>query len=417
MNRIEINTLRQQRAALAQQARTILDEAGSNPLSSEQREKWDKVMADVDGMKVRIDAEERQLSLDSSLEGSIREPNKPEVRNEPQVAETRDARLANEEYKAAFREYLAGGFEGLAPEQRRLIADLRNPELRAQGVASAGIGGATVPTGFRNQLMEAMKAFGGVRTAGATVLSTDAGNTLPIPTVNETAQTGELVAENTAVTAQDATFSSVSLLAYKYSSKTILVSFELLQDSAIDITGYIAEALGTRLGRIQNTHFTTGTGSSQPQGVVTGSTSGKTAASATAITYLELIDLMHSVDPAHRGNAKFMMNDLTLAAIKKLQDTTGRPLWLPGVAVGEPDTLLGKPYVINQDMATIATAAKTVLFGDFKYYHVRDVMDVQLFRITDKYIEQGSVGFLAYLRSDGKMVNPGSNPIKYLVQA
>jgi HK97 family phage major capsid protein len=416
MNRIEINELRQNRAAIFNQATSILDAAGNNPLNAEQREKWEKHMADIDAMGERVKAEERRLQLEAELTDTVREPQRPEVRTEAKPAyETRAARMAAPEYREAFNAWLRSpeGVAGISPEHRSMLN-----EYRAQSIATNSAGGFLVPTGFRANLVEALKAFGGVRgESGATVLTTDSGNALPIPTANDTTQTGELVAENTAVTPQDIAFNNVTLNAYKYSSKSVLISFELLQDSAINLESYVNGALATRLARIHNTHFTTGTGSSQPQGVVTAASAGKTAASATAITYSEVLDLIHSVDRAHRKGGKFMFNDAVLKAIKQLADSQGRPLWMPSVREGDQDMFLGYPYVINQDMATIATGNKTMLFGDFQYYTIRDVMDVTLYRIVDKYIEQGSVGFLAYMRSDAKLVNPGSNPIKYLVQA
>lgn len=414
MNRTEVLELRRNRAALVEQARTILNAAtvASRSLTTEEQVKWDAIHADADALKTRIDREERQASLEAELTESTREtPRSTEQRVISPVTQTRAERLASSEYDQAFRAMLIGS---QTPEQRQLVSEFRT----AQGVGSGGIGGYVVPQGFRATLIEAMKAFGGMRSARSTQITTDSGNDLPIPTLNDTSNTGELIAENTAVTEQGVTFSNKTLNAYKFSSKSVLVSFELLQDSAIDVNGLLAKTLGTRLGRIQNTYFTTGTGTSQPQGAVAGATLGKTAASATALTYLELIDLIHSVDMDHRKTAQFMFNDGVLKAVKQLVDSQGRPLWLPSVAVGEPDSIVGYPYVINQDMqATLATGTKTVLFGDFSYYYIRDVMDVQLFKITDKYVEQGSVGFLAYLRSDGKYVNPGSNPIKYLIQA
>jgi HK97 family phage major capsid protein len=215
------------------------------------------------------------------------------------------------------------------------------------------------------------------------------------------------------VSAQDIAFGQVVLKAYKYSSKTVLVPFELLQDSAIDIEAYIAQKLGERIGRITNQHFTTGTGTNQPQGVVPFSTLGKTGANGqtTSVTYDDIVDLEHALEPAYRRRARFMMHDQTLRAIKKLKDSQGRPLWLPGLAVREPDTILGYPYVINQDMPQMAASAKSILFGDFSNYFIRRVMDLTLFRITDKYVETGQVGFLAFMRTDGRGVNAGVSPV------
>ena len=151
----------------------------------------------------------------------------------------------------------------------------------------------------------------------------------------------------------------------------------------------MAGAIGTRIGRITNAHFTTGTGSGQPRGVVTDASSGVVAAAGntTAITYANLVALEHSLDPGYRRGAEFMFHDSTLKAIKQLLDTTGRPLWVPGVAVREPDTILGHRYVVNQDMAVMAANARSILFGDFSRFFVRDVQDVQIMRLTERYAD------------------------------
>ena len=154
-------------------------------------------------------------------------------------------------------------------------------------------------------------------------------------------------AENTQDSEQDMTFGVMTLDAYKYTSKIVRVSVELLQDSAFNLGAELGSLLGERLGRIQNTHATTGTGSSQPNGVVTASALGKTAASATAITTDEIIDLFHSVDRAYRGNSSFMAADSTVAAIRKLKDGDSQYLWQPGLqAVSYTHlTLPTAPYV------------------------------------------------------------------------
>jgi predicted phage gp36 major capsid-like protein len=149
----------------------------------------------------------------------------------------------------------------------------------------------------------------------------------------------------------DVSFGVKTLTVYKYSSKVVAVPFELLQDSNVDIEAFVVKRLATRLGRITNTHFTTGTGSSQPNGVVTAATTGYTAANSTsqvtAITYDSLVDLQHSVDPAYRETraCKWMMNDASLKVLRKMKDGSGRPIFVPGYEVGVPggmpDTLLG----------------------------------------------------------------------------
>jgi HK97 family phage major capsid protein len=191
-----------------------------------------------------------------------------------------------------------------------------------------------------------------------------------------------------------------------YTSKLVRVSLQLLQDSAFDMESWLARKLGERIGRAQNAHFTTGTGTAQPEGVQTNATIGKTGTTGqtTSVTYDDLIDLIHSVDPAYRssGRARFMLNDATLGAARKLKDSQNRPLWEPSVQVGVPDSLLGYGYTINQDMPVMAADAKSILFGDFfAGYLIRDVRDVQLLRLAERYADYLQVGFLAFSRADG----------------
>jgi HK97 family phage major capsid protein len=180
--------------------------------------------------------------------------------------------------------------------------------------------------------------------------------------------------------------------------------------------------LGNRIGRIQNDHFTTGDGSGKPKGVVNASASGVTSV-ADPPTYDNFVDLVHSVDPAYRSNGKFMMNDATLKTIKKIKvlqysgDTTGVPLWSPSLVAGQPDMILGYPFVINQSMASPGSTAKKVLFGDFSKYLVRDVRDVTLLRLDERFAELGQVAFLAFARSDGDLLDAGTNPVKYMAQS
>jgi HK97 family phage major capsid protein len=402
--------LRRQRAALIEQARSIMNEvpAGGN-LSAEQNEKFERMMADADAMLRTIEAAERLSAAESDLEQGARSgQTNPSRRDGGQDA----APTASEEYRSAVNAWVRGGYDGLQPEQRELLS-----QFRAQSAVTGASGGYTVAQAFYNKLFDAMKTISSVQEAGATILSTTTGADMPIPTANDTAQTGELIGENTAVNGQDIGFGQVILKAYKYSSKTVLVPFELLQDAAFDIEAYIASKLGDRLGRITNTHFTTGDNSSKPQGIVPFSTLGKTGAAGqtTSLIYDDLVDLEHALDPAYRysGKAKFMFHDSTLKAIKKLKDSQGRPLWLPGLQVREPDTILGYAYKVNQDMVSMAASAKSILFGDMSNYVIRVVKDIALYRIADKYIESGQVGFLAFWRGDGRGVDAGTHPIVY----
>ena len=316
---------------------------------------------------------------------------------------------------AALRAMLKGGLSALTPEQRQAVASRQNPDIQAAMSTTTGSeGGFTVAPEFSRQLIEAMKATGSVRSVASSI-RTSTGAQMLFPTTDATAEEGEIVGQNASVTLLETTFGQASLDVYKYSSKSIALPFELLQDSMFDIEAYIQNLLRLRLGRIQDRHHVLGTGTAQPRGVVTASVVGKvgTTGQTTSVTYDDLVDLEHSVDPAYRAAARYMMNDATLRALRKIKDTQGRPIFVPGYETGNPggapDRLLGREIVINQYMPVMAANAKSILFGDFGKYLVRDVMDVTLFRMTDSaYTLKGQVGFVAFCRSGANMVDNGA---------
>lgn len=314
----------------------------------------------------------------------------------------------------AMRAMLKGGLSNLSDEQRsamraRQPADMQNSMSTTTGAE----GGYTVATEFHRALIEAMKQMGGVRSV-ASAIQTATGAQMLFPTADATAEEGEIVGQNNPVTVGETTVGQASVDVYKYSSKSIALPFELLQDSFIDIEAYIKSLLALRLWRIQNRHQTVGTGTGQPRGIVTGAAVGKTGATGqtTSVTYDDLVDLEHSVDPIYRARAGWMFHDDSLKVLRKIKDTQGRPIFVPGYEQGNPggapDRLLGRVIAINQNMAPMAANAKSILYGDYSKYLVRDVMDVTLFRMTDsKYTEKGQVGFLAFCRSGGNLLDVG----------
>ncbi len=307
----------------------------------------------------------------------------------------------------------------LNPKDREFVFRLGHPaaQTRDMGVGTGAIGGFLVPAGFAGVFDKTLKARDGVR-AVCSVVRTDTGNPLPYPTVDDTTNVGEQVGENAESVGQDVAVGSVNFGAYKFGSKAILVSNELMQDSAFDMETMIADLAGDRIGRIQGARFTTGNGTTQPQGIVTGASAGVTAAGATAITGDDVVRLFHSVDPAYRDSPSFgfMMHDGVRLALNLLKDTQNRPLFLPSYREGQPDTLLGRPIRVNQFMqATVATATVTMLAGDFSKYVVRDAGEVRVRRLDERYAEKDQVGFLAFLRSDAKLLQ--STAVRRLTQA
>tara|TARA_R110000787_G_scaffold26337_1_gene73673 strand:- start:714 stop:1958 length:1245 start_codon:yes stop_codon:yes gene_type:complete len=408
----ELRKMREQLVTARKDSEAILVEASGveGGLSGEllaRFENSDNVVADLDRAIVAL---ERNHALDA---------------RDAEIVEEREERTGTpaEQYNETFGRYIRNGMSGLSMEDRNVLAGKSDPELRAQSVGVGSAGGFTVPEGFWNRVAETKLAFSSVASV-ANVITTADGADLPWMTNDDTGNVGAILAENTQIAEQDVTFGVRTLGAYLYTSKLIRVSYQLMQDSAIDIEGFLARKMGERLGRIHNTHQTNGTGSAQPEGIVTGATTGKTTASATIITYNEIVDLIHSVDPAYRStNAKFMFSDSVLSYLRKIVDDSGgtglgRPIWEPSVQVGAPNTIHGHPYVINQDMAVsgpLVTTETTMLFGDFSTgFVVRDVKGLSVVRLDERYADYLQVGWFAYDRQDS--VTDDTAAYKALVQ-
>lgn len=410
-----IKALREERAKLVADAHAILKQSS---MTKEEEAKFDALMADADAKAAEIARHERVMASEQELSRRV------EQRAGREHISVDQAKDEEKQVSAAYLNYVRFGIAGLSDEDRGLmqrlyVADPRmggSPSIRAAQSTGSGAGGAfTVPDEAMRPIVEAMKAFGGMR-AVATVVGTATGADLPIPTDNDTGVVGEIITENSDHNDGDITFGQVVLQSFLYSSKIVKVSRQLLQDSSVDLNAYIGRKLGMRLGRITNTHYTTGDGSSKPRGVVTAATQGgATTASATAVTYDELVDLMHAVDPAYQPTSKWMMNFSALGVIRKLKDSANMPVWAP-MANGAPDVVLGRPYVINQDVASITNSSKSILYGDFSNYHIRDAGGVILLRLEERYAEKLQVGFLAFMRTDGDLIDAGTNPVKYLLQ-
>lgn len=394
--------LRAERGRLIIQARELLHTEGCTP---EQMAEADRMMASADELMARIERIERADQQAAEL---------AERRDE----QAREAGLsADEMQNACQRErrllvaYLTGRTGQLSDADRTTMqARLQN----AGSVGTASAGGYTAAPDFMRELLVAQKAFGGVRGA-ARAVPTDTGVDLPWPTMDDTANVATIVGENTTgVAGTDLAFGSKTLKAWMYRSGYLALSLELLQDSAFDFDALIRDALALRFARGQNAHFTTGNGTTQPEGLITGASLGKTGTTGqtTSIITDDLIDLEHSVDPAYRAGSRFMMHDSTFKVIKKLKDTQGRPLFLPGFTVGASDSILGYPVTINQDMPVMAANAKSVAFGNLQNYVIRDVMDLRVTRLNERFAENAQVAFIAFQRTDARLVSAAS-PVKY----
>ena len=390
-----IQALRERKDELAKQANNMIANAGDKVWSKEEAAAYDQMTDEIGRINAQIKAITEQADLDA--EKMIGEA----AKNSKKTTTLHDAVAL----------YLRKGMNLNAQE----LAMVQN----AMSTTTGSEGGFTVPTEIATMVIDALKTFGGMRSV-ANIIRSSAGNDWQYPASDGTSEVGEIVGQNAAATGQDITFSQVPLVTYKYSSKKIALPWELVQDSVIDIVAFVVNRLATRLGRITNTHFTVGTGSSQPFGIVTRAASGKvgTTGQTTTVIYDDLVDLEHSVDPAYRRNAAYMMNDASVKVIRKIKDSQGRPIFVPGyeagavVNGGAPDTLMGRRIVVNQDVAVMAANAKSILFGDFSLYTIRDVMSAEVRRFDDSaFALNGQVGFCGWQRCGGNLLDTAG--VKY----
>lgn len=391
-----LQKLREKRAAAAKALQDLVaksdwDNATDQPI-------YDAGMNDIESIDAQIANHTRlnEAAVNAAIEDSVIE------------GAERLGRDQNSEGVRVYAKWLRGGDNALTAEDRAIVRNTMSTTTGSEG-------GFTVATEVAESLIESLLAFGGVREI-ANVIRTASGNDMNWPTSDGTSEEGELLAQNATAADADPVFGTRALPVFKYSSKTVAVPIELLQDSSIDIEAFVRARLVTRLGRITNKHFTIGTGVAQPNGFVTAASVGKAGAGGQVATiiYDDLVDLEHSVDSEYRaaGNCKFAMNDLSIAIVKKIKDADGRPIFLPGydaATMGAVDRILGYEVQAIPQMAEMAANAKSVAFGDFDHYQIRDALDVQMMRFTDSaYARKGQVGFLAMLRSGGNLMDTGA---------
>lgn len=408
----------QQRAATVTALTELKDKLKNEKrtMNADEQASYDKMFAD-------LRAYDKEYELAQTLEREERAAAAHHITdNTPQPGAAPSVEDQKKETRQAIADYMKHGPMNISAEQRDLLAAtglIQGVERRAaQSAVTANVGAEMVKTEYLNEFERHLKSFGGMFEAGR-IVRTSTGATLPWPYVNDTSQVGEILAEATATNQQAIATGVVNIGSFVYSSKEILVPIQLMQDDGFGFINEIPSLAAERIGRIANTHFTVGTGSGQPQGVVAAAADSTVEIAINTITRAKLLDLIHSVDPAYRrrgsNGSKLMFNDNTLKQIIALSIGSGddRPLWVPSMRDGEPDTIEGYSYVVNQDMPSTATNDnKCILFGDFSKYIVRIVSDVMIKRADERHIEKFAVGFYGFARMDGKLINTGA--VKYL---
>ncbi len=396
---MSIQALREKYNNLGKQGNDLLTSKGDQIWSKDDQLKFDDLMDDAERCKNQIDAMQRKLDVDA-------EENFDDIDNFRKDKKE----LSNEQ--RAVDIFMRKSAREMSNDEALLIRNTMSTTTGSEG-------GYTVQSEVANTFVDALKDFGFMR-AEASQITTSGGNSMSWPTTDGTSEVGEWVAQNTTATAADVVMGTVAVNVFKAGSKVITIPIELLQDANIDIQALVFARMITRIGRISNIGYTTGSGSGQPQGFVGVSQVGKVGATgqSTTIIYDDLVDLVDALDVAYQQNGVkscFMFTQTMRKVLRKLKDTSGRPIWLPsydaGISGGHTDQLLGYDVCLNNDMAVPAANAKSLAFGQLNKYLIRDSLDVSLFRFDDSvYMTKGQVGFLGWARTGGNLLD--TNAIK-----
>ena len=323
-----------------------------------------------------------------------------------------DRIVVNRAYSAAVDRILRTAPGAVGTLDQNIHALCQRVTKRALGTDVPASAGYLVPQGFRAEIIESQKAYGGIestagQTGGVTTLDTSTGNPLPFITYDGTDNKSVPVAENPSSEQTERTpvFAQTYLNAYTLQTAPVLVSVELAQDEAVNLQAFLARDLGINDARAAADWYAIGTGQSQPRGLSVAAPSSATTASNTQIEYSELIDLEHAVNPMYRNmGARFVMHDLMLKQCRSIKDDTGLPLWQPNIAATIPATIDGYPYTIDNSMPAPAAGAKSILFGYLGNFYIRRVMPPTLVRFDEYYMPTNQYGWKLLSRVDANLI-------------
>lgn len=403
-------SLREQYAAAVTEYQSKLTAAGT----SEELDQAESILNGAELIERKIQKLEAAEALESKLAVS-----RTEAAAERGISVDQHIHVMHGQASELAR-YLTGGLRAMTDDERADMYRRTAPQYRtAASVGTDGAGGYTVAPEFLKELQIAMIAQGGVREVARNI-TTSTGADMPVPLLDDTAQVAVQIDENTAVSAAtDLPFTTVTLKAWKWTSGEMAVSNELINDSAFNVDAMISSAIAGRFVRGMNAAMTTGGGTTLPKGVVVEASNAKTGATGqtASVIYSDLLTVFHGINPVYRNNASWMFNDSTLHVLRGLVDGQGRPLWNPGFAgfaTNQPDTILGRPYTINQDMASMGTSNYPILFGDFSTYFIRDVQGgLMIRRLLERRALEDQVSFVAFMRSDGRKASAATSIVSY----
>ena len=385
--------LREKRAKAWEAAKAFLDShrKENGVLSAEDDAAYTRMEQEITDLGKEIARLERQEALDAELNRPVNKPltGKPGGKAEADGAEDKTGRASDD-----YRKNFWNAMRSKAP-----MPAVTN----ALQIGTDSEGGYLVPDEYERTLVEALEEENIFRQMAKVIKTSSGDRKIPVVASKGTAS---WIDEEGAFPESDDSFGQVSIGAYKLGTM-IKVSEELLNDSVFDLQSYISREFARRIGAKEEEAFFTGDGKGKPLGVLAatgGAETGVTAASATAVTADELMDLYYSLKSPYRKKSMWVLNDSTIKAIRKLKDNNGQYLWQPSLAAGTPDMILGRPIKTSAYMPVMAAGAKTIAFGDFSYYWIADRQGRSFKRLNELFAASGQVGFLASQRVDGKMI-------------
>ena len=381
----------------------------SESFIAEKNTEHDKYMTDFEALERKAERYQRQIDADARMSAISDEKVEVEM---PETSETEDVD-DDKRYSDLFDRIVRYGEANLSNDEMRFVQSMQPAssaaEQRAQAVGTDNKGGFLVPETTMAMVETAMEyrcPF--FNSTYFTVLRTSDGHKFEWPTVNDTANDGVLIAENTTEDEQDVVFGNVEFDAYKYTSKMVKVPYELLMDSIVPVGQILADLLAERVGRALSNAFTKGTGSSQPKGIVTCATTAKTTAANNALKAEELMDTQASLDDAYEGrpSVAWMMNKLICNYVQKIKDTDGNFIWrMKDIRNSIPNMLLGSPVIVNPAMdSTVASAKNVAIYGDMKKFVVRMAGPNRLTRLNERFADSDQVAFIYRGRTDSDCI-------------
>lgn len=354
-------------------------------LSDEDIKTYNEMETKIKALGDEINRMKDQELLENELKKATSTPltQKPGMNEEMKTGRSSDA------YKKAMFNALRTNFRQVS-------------NILQEGIDSSG--GYLVPEEYDTRLVQGLSDKNILRKLG-TIIKTSGEHKINIAGTKPAAA---WIEEGEPLSFGDATFNQVILDAHKL-HVAVKVTEELLYDNAFGLENYLIDQFAKALANAEEDAFLNGNGEGKPLGIFAVNGGGEvavTTASSTAITYDEIVNLVYALKRPYRKNAKFILNDQTIATLRKLKDGNGQYIWQPALQAGEPDRLLGYEVLTSSYVPTIEAGAPVIAFGDFSYYNIGDRGVRSFAELKELFAGNGMIGFVAKERVDGKLVLP-----------